>query len=99
MPMRVPAARAHVHFHVPAARKLLARLDDRTAKIRASLMIPKSGVQDLDWPSVQGHQFIAQDALMKPNELEQPFRWGRIVLAQKRRQAAALAPLGVKIRR
>jgi len=88
-----------IDLHVSRTGRLARRLHDCAAKIRSSLMIPKSGVQDLHWPSVQGHQFIAQDALMKPNELEQPFRWGRIVLAQKRRQAAALAPLGIKIRR
>ena len=88
-----------IDFYVSRTGRLARRLYDCAAKIRSSLVIPKAGVQDLDWLSVQGDQFIAQDALMKPNELEQPFRWGRIVLAQKRRQAAALAPLGIKIRR
>ena len=96
MAVSAPAAGSQVHFHIAAARRILAYLDHRVAKIRTALKIMESGVKHAHRLTIQGLELIAPQSLMKPNGLKQPFGRGIELLAQQRRHATTDAPLGVK---
>ena len=57
--MSAPATRMQVHFDVASHRRFAIKLNNRLTEIRAALMAPKAGMQDLDAASVERHQAIA----------------------------------------
>jgi hypothetical protein len=65
-----PAPGTEVHLDIPTKRRLLAKLEDRTAKIRPALDVSKTRMKNSQRPTVQGLQLIAQQPLMLPNGLQ-----------------------------
>ena len=96
MAVSPPAARSQIHFDIATARRILAYLNHRIAKIRTTLKIVESGMKHAQRLTIQGLKLIAPQSLVKPNGLKQPFGRGIEILAQKRRNATTDAPLGVK---
>ena len=66
-------------------------------KIRSGLVVPKAGMKHLHRNSIQGLELIAQESLMKPDSLQQPFRRSELFFPQRRQQADARPPLSVEV--
>jgi hypothetical protein len=96
MAVSAPAAGSQIHFHIATARRVLANLNHCIAKIRTALKIVKPRMKHAQRLTIQGLKLIASNSLVKPNRLEQAFRRGIKILAQKWRHATTDAPLGVK---
>ena len=87
--VRVPAAGAQINFHVAGARRVVADLNDRAAKIRPAFGAGEAGMKNADGLSVGGFELVAAQALMLPDGLEQTFGRRIIFVAQDIRRAAA----------
>ena len=92
-----PAAGAQVNFHVTGARRGVADLNDRAAKIRPAFDADKTGMQNPDESAIGRLEAVALQPLVAPDGLEQAFRRRRIFIVQDVRRAEARAPVGVKI--
>lgn len=97
MMMGMPAAGLHIHFHISRTSRLPFELKDCAAKIRPAFIAPEPRVQNLHSPAIEHDKFFPQQTLMKPNKLKKLFRRWKVMLAQKRRAAYSLAPLGIEI--
>ena len=61
-------------------------------------MIPKTGMQDAHRLAVSGAEFVAAEALMAPDALQEAFRrMGRVAFAEEETGLLLRAPLFVKI--
>jgi hypothetical protein len=97
--MRLPILRDQINLDIARAWFLLAKLEHGSAKIRASLVIPETGMQHANRLSIHGAEFVAAQALVVPDILQQPFGWMRgVALAQERPRLLLRAPLSVKVR-
>ena len=96
MPVRAPAARGQVHFHVTTQRWLVAELHHRVAEVRPGLAVQEAGMQHAHGPPVSERELVAQHALMLPDRLQQALR-RRTSLAQPARARTLRAPGGVEI--
>jgi hypothetical protein len=92
-----PAGGAQVNFHIAGARRGIANLNDRAAKIRPAFDADKTGMQNPDGSAIGSLEPVALQPLVAPDGLEQAFRRRIIFLAQGKRRARARAPVGVKI--
>lgn len=98
VPVRLPVAANPVNFHVPCARRFLAELQHRPAKIRAGCPVPKAGMEHPQRLAVEGLQLLAPQPLMQPDALQQLFRgMGAVALPQKKARLILLPPAGVEI--
>jgi hypothetical protein len=85
-----------IDFHIAALGEIMAKLDERIAKVRSSLVIPKARVQDADRATVAGDESIAAETLMQPNGLKEPFGGGAVRgFPEQERAQGASPPLGV----
>jgi hypothetical protein len=74
-------------------------LDDGPVKIGAGPVIPEAGMQDAQQLAVGGAEFVAAEALVVPDVLQQAFRgMQRVVFAQEETSLLLRAPLRIKIR-
>ena len=92
-----PAAGAQVNFHVTGARRGVADLNDRAAKIRPAFDADKTGMQNPDGSAIGRLEPVALQPLVAPDGLEQAFRRRIIFVAQDIPRAATQAPVGVNI--
>ncbi len=74
MSMRAPAIGLKINFNIAGAGGFRTELQNRTAKIRPGLAIMKTGMKNAHGLTVQSLQLVAQQALMQPDNLQQPFR-------------------------
>ena len=96
--MRLPVLRQHIDLDVARTGSVLAELQERPAKIRSGLVIPKAGMQHANGLAVEGAEEVAAEALVMPDILQQAFgRLRRMALAQKAAGLLLRAPLGVKL--
>jgi hypothetical protein len=95
--VRMPAARLQVNFHVAGNGLLISDLQDRAAKVRAAFQTGKTRVKNADGLALRRPEFIAFEALVLPDGLQQFFRWPGIFIAERINGAAAFTPGGVKI--
>src|SRR6266704_464044 len=91
MAVSVPAAGVEVDLDVARARRFAGELQHRPAKIRPGFVIPKTGMKRLHLGAVQCDEFVAEQALVKPRRLQQPFWRRRGILAQGGNEAAERA--------
>ena len=96
MAVGAPAAGAQINFHVAGARRVIADLNDRAAKIRPAFDADEAGMKNADGFSVGGLEPVAPQPLVPPDGLEQPLGGG-IFVAQNIPRPGARAPVGVKI--
>ena len=95
MAVCVPAIRVEVYFNIAGARRGVAELNDRAAKIRAAFAADESGVKNPHGLAVQGFQLVAEQALVLPDGLEKFFRRRGFAFAQNPCAAALQAPPGI----
>lgn len=97
MAVSLPAAGMNVHLHVPGTGWILAELDDGVVKIGSAFERGEARMKNPDRTTVQTPESIAEEALMLPNGLEEPFG-GRIgLIVEERDDAAFQPPLGVEV--
>ena len=73
MAMRMPAARAQIHFHVAGTRRVVADLNDRVAKVRSAFGAGETGMEHADGLFVGGPELVTAQALVLPDGLQQAF--------------------------
>jgi len=71
--MRLPVLRHQIDLHIARARRFLSKLNDRVLEIGACAAIPETGMQHAHRLAVGGAEFIAAEALVVPDILEQTF--------------------------
>jgi hypothetical protein len=94
--MGVPAAGAQVDLDIARSGRFFSNLHDGASKIRAALDAFEAGMKNSQGLAVQGSKLIANETLVLPDGLEQPFGRRIVVLTQEGRNAAANTPLGIK---
>ena len=97
MAVGVPAARQDIDLHIARAGRFPAKLDKGAVEIRTAFATDKSRMKNADRLTVQTPELFAQQALVLPDSLEQPFGRGFVPLAQERHGAGFPAPLGVEV--
>jgi hypothetical protein len=97
MAVRVPAGGTQINLHVAGARRRVADLNHRAAKIRAAFKADKSGMKHPDNFSVSGFEPVTPQALVLPDGLEQAFGGRLIFVAQGRGRRQLRPPVGVEI--
>jgi len=97
MAVRVPAARAQIHFHIAGTRCVVADLNHRATKVRSAFGTGEAGMENTDGLFIGGHEPVAAQALVLPDGLQQAFGRRIIFIAQDICRAATQAPVGVKI--
>jgi hypothetical protein len=99
VPVAAPLGWREINLDVAGLRGRAVPLNDGAVKIRPRFAIPKTRMQDAHGASVARREPIAEQALMQPDLLEQPFRRRAAGLAHARNPERGAAPFGVKIRR
>ena len=95
----LPIAGNQINFDIARARVVLAELEDGAAKIGTRAVIPEARMKDAHRLSIGGAEFIAAEALVMPDVLEEAFgRMRGIALAQEGAYLLLRAPLFVKVR-
>jgi hypothetical protein len=95
--MSVPPVGSEIDLDVPGAGRFSANLQNGASKIGSAFVTPKPRMQHLHRLALRRDKFIAQNTLMEPNKLEQPFGRRCRILSKERGESASLAPLDVKI--
>jgi hypothetical protein len=72
--MRLPILRNHIDFDIARARFLLAELENGPAKIGPGPVIPETGMKHAHRLAIGGAEFVAAEALVVPDVLQEPFR-------------------------
>jgi hypothetical protein len=75
MAVAAPTAGAQVDLDISRFWIVVADLDQRLTEIRSTLNAVEPGMKNANRAAIDGPQFIAEKALMKPDGLEQPFGW------------------------
>jgi len=97
MPMRVPAARSQVHFHISRLCGLFSHLHNRCAKIRTPFQIEKPRVQNSNRLAIESLKLISQQPLVLPDCLQQALRGRRVVFLKYTNDAAAHSPFRIEV--
>jgi hypothetical protein len=71
--VRMPEAGREIYLDIAVLGEGVTKLDDGLTKVRPGLMIPKAGVKNSEWLAVQAKEFVAAEALVLPNELQELF--------------------------
>lgn len=97
--MRVgfPSRGIQIDLNVTCHGRLAGELQHRVAEIRPRAVIPETRMQHAHRPAIGELQFIAKNALMMPDVLEQRFG-RRILIPQRSKWLKRRAPLEIELR-
>jgi hypothetical protein len=94
--MRLPILRKKIDFDITGARFLVGKLENGPAKIGTSPVIPETGMKHAHRLAIEGAEFVAAEALVVPDALQEPFgRMRRIAFAQEGSSLLLRAPLSI----
>ena len=82
MTVGYPAAGTNINFDIARARQFGTKLHDGVAEIGAALAIVVAGMKNSDRPAVQTDELIAQEPLVLPDCLKEPFGGGFGLVAE-----------------
>src|SRR5262245_43492941 len=93
--MRSPIVAVKIEFDIARARRLLTEAEHGVPEIRTAFPVPETRMQHAQRSAVGRAEPLAQQALMKPNDLKQPFRWCLGFVVETKHDTTAAAPFGV----
>ena len=95
--VRAPAAGVEIDLDIAGDGLRGIELDDRVAEVGSAFMAPEAGVQHENAAAIGAAQLIAEEALMKPDGLQQVFGGDAVRFAKGVGGAEPQAAFGVKI--
>ena len=95
--MGAPTGGLQIDFNIAIANAFVPDLDDRALEIRPGFVIFKAGVKNSHGLTVQGYEFVAQEALMLPDRLEQLFRRRCAIFMEEILGRIGLKPMFIEI--
>jgi hypothetical protein len=97
--MRLPILRKQIDLDIARPRFFLGKLENGAAKIGTGSVIPETGMKHAHRLAIDGAEFIAAEALVVPDVLQEPFgRMRGIAFAQEGPSLLLRAPLSIKVR-